>query len=87
MKDEPKITMPDFQVWAENMINVLTYMTKEQAVKHTAISIKQAFDQGESYGVFKGYNAGYTRGHNEGFIKGQDSAQILRNLTDIVGGN
>jgi flagellar biosynthesis/type III secretory pathway protein FliH len=84
MKEEQKITMPDFQVWAASLFS--NFDVHESIIKVIAVNLKTAFDQGESYGVFKGYNAGYNRGHQEGFIKGQDAAQILRNLTDIVGG-
>lgn len=86
MKDEPKITMPDFDAWASSLFSDPGYSAHQSMIKKISGELKQAFIQGESYGVFKGYNAGYTRGHNEGFIKGQDAGQILRNLTNIVEG-
>lgn len=82
MKEEPQITLPDFDEWARLNFPRSSLLDQQRIGSY----LKQAFDQGESYGVFKGYNAGYNRGHQEGFIKGQDAAQILRNLTDIVSG-
>lgn len=84
MKEEVKITRPDFKQWAKNLLDPDNPDSNIRMGLQTAL--EQAFNQGESYGIFKGYNAGYTRGYNEGFIKGQDAGQILRNLSDIVKG-
>lgn len=93
MKEEPQITLPDFEEWSEKLVESGTvndvYTGKvmlNSFPDRLEEALKQAFNQGESYGIFKGYNAGYTRGYNEGFVKGQDSAQILRNIINIVGG-
>ena len=93
MKEEPKITLPDFEVWADKLVESGTvddvYLGKillNHFISSLEEALKQAFTQGESYGIFKGYNTGYTKGHNEGFVKEQNSEQILRNIINIVGG-